>query len=278
MQDYTLSVERDPSISDTQFLLMQMKPRPQPADQQPLAVFLRDAQGGIVGGVYGWLAHGWLFVDTLFVDEKLRGQDYGTRLMDTIEGAAAARGIQRCFLVTMSFQARPFYEKRGFRVEMTRPEFFPGVTLYFMVKHSLVPSAPTGLDLIHDPAQADVLALDELLVGYNNRYTGPVGYGERGVFLRDHERRIIGGLAGWLFGPSFSIEQWWLPAALAGYWPRILAALEAELASSGAALAQVRVAGRAMLPVLEAAGYRLVGAHEDYPAGSATYYIEKPLR
>lgn len=280
MAVYNLSVERDPSISDTEFLRQHMKPRPKLGDQQTLAIFLRDEQGQITSGVYGWLAHGWLFVDTLFVDERLRGQAYGTRLMDAIEGAAAQHKINRCFLVTMSFQARPFYEKRGFQVEMTRADFFPGVTLYFLTKTGLTVAADNGLTVEMHPAEEDLLALDELLLRFNARVTGPVSYGARAIFLRDEEQRIVGGLAGWIFGPSFSIEQWWLRADLdaALYWPQLLAVLEYELAVSGAALAQVRVAGRKMLPILEAAGYHLVGTHEDYPAGSATYYIEKALR
>ena len=48
-----------------------------PAQIQRLAVYLRDAQGRILGGVIGFLAWRWLSVEELWVDERLRGQGHG---------------------------------------------------------------------------------------------------------------------------------------------------------------------------------------------------------
>ncbi len=83
---------------------------------QPLVIFLRNEAGKIVGGLAGETYWGWLHVDGLWVDEALRGQDYGSRLLAMAEQEALQRGCKRSHLDTMSFQAQPFYEKHGYTV------------------------------------------------------------------------------------------------------------------------------------------------------------------
>jgi GNAT superfamily N-acetyltransferase len=82
------------------------------------AVVLRahDEQGTVVGGAVGWLNIGWLFVDTLWVEESLRGTGLGTTLLRGLEAHALEQGIRRARLNTASFQARGFYEKHGYTV------------------------------------------------------------------------------------------------------------------------------------------------------------------
>jgi hypothetical protein len=50
------------------------------------------------------------------------------------ESEAVHRGCQDAFLDTFSFQARPLYERLGYRVVGTIPGFPPGHERYFMVK------------------------------------------------------------------------------------------------------------------------------------------------
>ncbi len=90
-----------------------------------LAFFLRDENGEVRGGVFGNCgSFGWMYVDTLWVDERLRGQGYGSRLMSMIEAEAVGRGSRYAYLSTFSFQAPDFYEKIGYR-EFARLEQFP---------------------------------------------------------------------------------------------------------------------------------------------------------
>ena len=64
----------------------------------------------------GYTWGGWLHVDMLWVSETLRGQRYGTRLMDAAEAMAKERGAFAATLETHSFQAPDFYAKRGYSV------------------------------------------------------------------------------------------------------------------------------------------------------------------
>ncbi len=88
----------------------------QAINYQPLVIFLRDEAGKIAGGLAGETYWGWLHVDALWVDESLRGQDYGSQLLELAEQEALRRGCKGSHLDTMSFQAQPFYEKHGYTV------------------------------------------------------------------------------------------------------------------------------------------------------------------
>lgn len=83
---------------------------------QTLAIIIRDPHQHILGGLLGDTYWGWLYVAILWIDERLRGQGYGERLLATAEQEAIRRGCKHAHLETMSFQALPFYEKHGYTV------------------------------------------------------------------------------------------------------------------------------------------------------------------
>jgi GNAT superfamily N-acetyltransferase len=76
----------------------------------PLAIFLKDERGAVLGGALGHVWGGWLDLDTLWVAEPFRGQGYGAKLLRAAEDEARTHGCHGVFLTTFSFQARPFYE------------------------------------------------------------------------------------------------------------------------------------------------------------------------
>lgn len=82
----------------------------------PVHFFLKNARGETMGGLLGSVWGGWLHVYILWIDKSARGQDWGTRLMDRAEAYARERGAHSATLDTHSFQARPFYERRGYEV------------------------------------------------------------------------------------------------------------------------------------------------------------------
>jgi GNAT superfamily N-acetyltransferase len=97
-----------------------------------IRVFLRDAQGAVVGGIDGLVFGGWVYIKLLWVDAALRGQGHGTRLLVRMEEEAVRLGCRNAYLDTYSFEARPFYEKSGYevfgharRVSARAPEALP---------------------------------------------------------------------------------------------------------------------------------------------------------
>lgn len=87
-----------------------------PVSLQRISVYLRDTQLVIRGGLVGFLAWEWLSIDLFWVDESLRGRGYGSAILEHAEQAAREAGCVAVKLDTYEFQARPFYEKRGYVV------------------------------------------------------------------------------------------------------------------------------------------------------------------
>jgi GNAT superfamily N-acetyltransferase len=80
----------------------------------PLTLLLRDDDNRVRGGIRGQIALYWLQVDHFWVDESLRGQGYGSRLLDMAEEAARMQGAIGAHLTTSTFQAEGFYRKQGY--------------------------------------------------------------------------------------------------------------------------------------------------------------------
>jgi GNAT superfamily N-acetyltransferase len=100
----------------------------------PLAIFLRDERGAILGGALGDIWGGWLDLKFLWVAEPVRKQGYGRRLLEAAEDEARAQGCRGAYLSTHSFQARPFYEKFGYEIVGEIPDHPAGFSLFFLKK------------------------------------------------------------------------------------------------------------------------------------------------
>ena len=86
------------------------------ADGKLLASFLRDGEGMVLGGVFGWTWGATCYVRYLFVPAETRNRGHGSRLMAIVEAEASARGCKQIVLETHDFQAPQFYCKLGFEV------------------------------------------------------------------------------------------------------------------------------------------------------------------
>lgn len=104
-------------------------------ENHAFAVLLRDPESrAVVGGVWGRSVWDSFYVDMLVTPERYRGAGHGGRLMAQVEDEARLRGCRNIWLDTFAFQARPFYEKLGFRVfgQIDGPS--PIFPRYFMIK------------------------------------------------------------------------------------------------------------------------------------------------
>jgi GNAT superfamily N-acetyltransferase len=131
-------LEENPSETDIEFVrkgLEGFNLRHAPAaDHRELILLVRDADGGLAGGLLGETYWGWLHIGILWLDEKIRGQGFGTRLLAAAEAEARRRGCHHAHLDTMSFQALPFYEKQGYRVWGELPDLPLGHRRIFLSK------------------------------------------------------------------------------------------------------------------------------------------------
>lgn len=136
---YTIRLETNPSPSDTQILCdgitreAQKKKGLTPVSF--FAFFIRDENGKILGGCNGDILYGQLYVSQLWVDEKLRGQGYGTKLMQSAEEHAKQHKCSFISVNTMNFEAPEFYKKLGYFIEFERHGFDKDCTFYFFRKN-----------------------------------------------------------------------------------------------------------------------------------------------
>ena len=100
----------------------------------PINIILRDEQGAVAGGLLAYCWWGWIHIDIVWLTEAVRRQDYGTRMLEMAEQEAVRRGCHHANLQTTSFQALPFYLKRGYTVWGQLDDFPIGHSQYFLKK------------------------------------------------------------------------------------------------------------------------------------------------
>jgi GNAT superfamily N-acetyltransferase len=88
------------------------------------AVSLRE-RNKVVGGIVGEVWTTVLFIQLFWIEQKLRGKDYGTKLIKAIEDEARRFGATHSYVDTMSFQAPGFYRACGYK-EFGSIEGYPG--------------------------------------------------------------------------------------------------------------------------------------------------------
>lgn len=99
-----------------------------------VACYLHDGEGNKLGGLVGEIWGHWLIVKFLWVDEQHVGKGLGRQLLNKAEEFSRSKGCKSSFLDTFSFQAKPFYEKQGYSVQMTLNNFPVESMRHYMTK------------------------------------------------------------------------------------------------------------------------------------------------
>jgi GNAT superfamily N-acetyltransferase len=105
-----------------------------PADRQPLAVIVRDGAGEIVGGISGYTAWGWLYVQRLWVAEAARGGGLASRMLVAAEDEARRRGCHAAYIDTFNPVALKTYQRAGYTPFGALDDFPKGRTRTFLQK------------------------------------------------------------------------------------------------------------------------------------------------
>jgi GNAT superfamily N-acetyltransferase len=105
-----------------------------PRNSKKFALFVRSETGELVGGLLGSKNWNHFFVAALFVQEQARREGVGRELMERVEALALEQGCDAIFLDTFDFQAPGFYEKLGFKVFGTLPDYPVGHQRFYLVK------------------------------------------------------------------------------------------------------------------------------------------------
>lgn len=87
----------------------------------------------------------WLCIDYLWVSEQARGAGLGSQLVRLAEQESVQLGCLHSLVDTFSFQALPFYEKQGYVLQMSLPDFpITGAQRHYLIKRHLPSSLNPG--------------------------------------------------------------------------------------------------------------------------------------
>ncbi|MFE7064987.1 GNAT family N-acetyltransferase [Sutcliffiella sp. NPDC057660] len=83
---------------------------------QEINLYLMDEEDNVRGGLLGEVCWNWLEIHILMIDEDLRKDGYGSKLMLEAERLAVENKCDFIKVDTLSFQALDFYKKHGYEV------------------------------------------------------------------------------------------------------------------------------------------------------------------
>jgi GNAT superfamily N-acetyltransferase len=102
MLEYTITLTDSPTPADVDAVKQGLDAwdAAQGADVDwiPLALFARDANGGIIAGLTGSTYWGYLYIGRLWTDQRFRDMGLGSCLLADAEQAALRRGCYSCLL------------------------------------------------------------------------------------------------------------------------------------------------------------------------------------
>ena len=76
-----------------------------------------------------------MHINTLWIDESIRNQDWGSKLLDVVEKEGRSKGCTISYTDTFTWQAPEFYKKRGYEIYGKLENFPKGnYLLYFFKK------------------------------------------------------------------------------------------------------------------------------------------------
>ncbi|MES9861610.1 MAG: GNAT family N-acetyltransferase [Candidatus Thiodiazotropha sp. LLP2] len=138
MKDHQLTTVWEPSRNEIEPILDGLRQFGIQAiggvNQKSVAVLLKDASGGVVGGASGHEILGHFHLNNLWVETSLRGQGYGSNILQRIISQAREMDCREIRLDSMNPRSTPFYEKHGFKIYAEIADYLPGFTRTFYTK------------------------------------------------------------------------------------------------------------------------------------------------
>lgn len=97
--------------------------------------FIASEHTQFAGAIVIRLFWGALHITHLYLEAPYRGKRLGTKLLERAFSYAKEHHCRFAFVETMSFQAKGFYEKLGFVLEITRSGYDHGISMHYLRKN-----------------------------------------------------------------------------------------------------------------------------------------------
>ncbi|MCR5405055.1 MAG: GNAT family N-acetyltransferase [Butyrivibrio sp.] len=251
-------------------------------------VFLKitDDEDNILGGCIMEI-DSWKIaeLDILWVDEKYRMQGLGSALIREAEHVARENGCYAMTLRTFDFQARPLYEKHGYKVVGFIKDWPRGHENYSLMKRLDQPSpeyvpSKTCVYGVRPANGEDADIIDDGLGEYNH---SQVPYEHEFIRLNkkvlDEDGNLIAGIIAGVQGWNCAyIEMMWVDENQRnrGIGTYLLSDFEREAKEKGAYMV-IFDALDWQMPFFEKHGYTVTGTLEDCPKGHRWCQLQKLL-
>ena len=262
-------------------------PEPGTPAEERLVYKALDGDGKIAGGcvvnIHGW---GRAVLACLWVDETHRAQGLGSMLIRQAQRAVKEKGCCYLCLGTMDFQARPLYEKHGFRVFTVNKNVPRGHDGWSLCKRldagtpDYVPknNAAAARFTVVPGTKEDARVIFDGLERYCERFV-PDGHDDidLGKKLVGPDGRMIAGISAIADGDDVGyIGSVWVeePYRRQGLGSRLLKETERAAKENGAYILQTQASDWNADFFLRN-GYTVRGTLEDYPKGHRSYELEK---
>ncbi len=163
--------------------------------QQSFAIVIRE-NGQTLGGAVASINLNWAYVGTLWIDDSLRGQGAGTRLMRAVESYVHSLGLNGIYLYTVDFQAPEFYRKIGYDVMGTLSNHPQGHVATYYSKTILATDMLTPDFDVENPANKVTSKMLSAGLDRDAKDVAPIISYERLFIMRNEDGAILGGLFG----------------------------------------------------------------------------------
>lgn len=105
-----------------------------PRRSEVVNIFLKDKTKKVVGAVIITILWNGMDINSLWVDESLRGKGWGRKLMLAAEAEGKKRGCTLAYTNTFTWQAPKFYEKLGYSLYGKLDNYPTGSSLFYYQK------------------------------------------------------------------------------------------------------------------------------------------------
>ena len=263
-------------------------PEPGASDEE-LVFKINNENGDLIAGI-NIETDCWskVYIDNIWVDERYHKQGLGSLLLVEAERIAKEKGCYVSILDTFDFQARPFYEKHGYRLCGTVENWPRGHCCYFLTKRLDQPfqvyiplnSCHSKRYYITPGSREDGLNIMDRLVKYKSSQVPP----ENDIFnlsskILDDDGGIIAGCFALLGSSAYvGIEMMWVDEQYrnSGIGSYVLGETERDAKEIGAYIA-LADAFDWQVPFFLKNGYKINCTLDDSPRGHQWFSLQKFL-
>ena len=255
------------------------------AQEEQIVRKITDGDGTLLGGCNVWLGDwGTAIVDTLWVEERFRGQGMGAALVRDAERVLAEKGCRLVILATFDFQARPFYGKQGY-LPCGVGDWPKGHCNYYLKKRLNVPpqqsDPPEGRSRfeVRSGSEEDAEFLDRKLREYDDAYIIKRPFLDLSRKITDAGGKLIAGVHAEIDDmATVQIVGLWVEESCRGQGlgAHLLRSVEQAAKEAGAFPAVANVYDWNADYFL-ARGYEVCATVEDFPKGHSWHVLRKPL-